>query len=348
MGSTSLLVLSTQDVNAVISQLQPNDLEALMASVFYRLSSSSDHASPHRTAISMARHTALFMPSRVPDLGTAIKVVSVPSSPGSRQGLPGSTLVLDEVTGCVKAILNATALTILRTAAGSLLATRLLASKAPKTLVAFGAGKQIKAHVDLHLRAFSSFESCTIVNRMDNVRLRDLASSLRQSHPSVVFNTLTLDDKYLKDAVRSADVICTATSSERPLFPSGWVSPGTHINLVGSFTPHMHEVDSVLIHRAWKVVVDSREACAIEAGELIAAGKATDPNGSLIELGELVEKGDDGRFVPVELPQGLRAPDGVTIFKSVGVGLQDVAIASLVLSRAEHMGQGTRIENYHI
>lgn len=110
----------------------------------------------------------------------------------------------------------------------------------------------------------------------------------------------------------------------------------------------MHEVDSELIDRAWKVVVDSREACAIEAGELIAAGKTTDPNESFIELGELVGKGVDGKIVPVELPQDLRAPDGVTIFKSVGVGLQDVAIASLVLSRAERMGYGTRIESYHI
>lgn len=109
----------------------------------------------------------------------------------------------------------------------------------------------------------------------------------------------------------------------------------------------MHEVDSGLIDRAWKVVVDSRDACAIEAGELIAAGKAIDPRQSLIELGDLVEKGEDGRFVPVELPQNLRVPDRVTIFKSVGIGLQDVAIASLVLSRAESMGYGTRIENYH-
>ena len=68
----------------------------------------------------MARHTALFMPSRVPDLGTAIKVVSVPSLPETRQGLPSSTLVLDEVTGCVKALVNATALTALRTAAGAI------------------------------------------------------------------------------------------------------------------------------------------------------------------------------------------------------------------------------------
>ena len=215
-------------------------------------------------------------------------------------------------------------------------------------MVAFGAGRQIKAHADLHLRAFPSFNSCTIVNRTDNPRLHELAASLRQSHPSVVFNTLNLTDSHLKEAVQNADVICTATSSETPLFPSEWVSPGTHLNLVGSFTPQMHEVDSELISRTWKVVVDARDACVIEAGELIAAGKTIEPHKYLIELGELVQKGEDGTVVPVELPQELRAPDGVTIFKSVGVGLQDVAIASLVLSRAESSGYGTRIENYHM
>lgn len=116
----SLLTLSAQDVERVLSELESNDLEALMASVFHTLSSGSDYASPHRTSISMARHTALFMPSRVPDLGTAIKVVSIPSSPGISQGLPASTLVLDETTGCVKAIVNATSLTALRTAAGAI------------------------------------------------------------------------------------------------------------------------------------------------------------------------------------------------------------------------------------
>ena len=232
---------------------------------------------------------------------------------------------------------------------GSVLATRLLSSKVPKTLVAFGAGKQIKAHIDLLFRAFLSFESCTIVNRTDNARLRALASFLRQSHPSVAFGTMTLDDRdRVKDAVGKADVICTATSSEKPLFPSEWVSPGTHLNLVGSFTPHMHEVDTELINRTWKVVVDSRDACAVEAGELIAAGKAMDPKAHLIELGELVKEAEDGNFVPVELPNELRKSGGVTIFKSVGVGLQDVAIASLVLSRAERKGYGTRIENYHL
>lgn len=121
----SLLVLSAQDVDNVISGLQPNELEMLMASVFHTLSSGLDYAAPHRTSISMARHTALFMPSRIPDIGTTTKVASVPCSPDAPQGLPASTLILDEATGRIKAIINATALTALRTAAGAIRPTEL-------------------------------------------------------------------------------------------------------------------------------------------------------------------------------------------------------------------------------
>ena len=95
-----------------------------MAHVFYALSHDHDHhvcvTTPHRTAIDMASHRALFMPSRIANMGTAIKVVSVPSVSGDNRGLPATTLVLDENTGATKAVVNARTLTSLRTAAGML------------------------------------------------------------------------------------------------------------------------------------------------------------------------------------------------------------------------------------
>ncbi|KAI6149841.1 NAD-binding protein [Pisolithus tinctorius] len=292
----SLLILSAQDVNTITATLPSAELEALMASVFRRLSSGSHYASPQRTSITMSHHTALFMPSRIEDIGTAIKVVSVPTSADDKRGLPASTIFLDEESGRVEAILNASALTALRTAAGSVLATRLLLSEPPGSLVAFGTGKQIEAHVDLHIR-------------------------------------LVLDDTTnVRSAVGHANVICTATSSTQPLFPSEWVSPGTHLNLVGSFKPSMIEVDCGLINRAEMIVVDSVKACAIEAGELIAAGLNA---GDMVEIGRLVEKRDckDGL-------EETRKGD-VTVFKSVGIGLQDVAIARYVVPKAESLGIGT-------
>ncbi|KAI6023552.1 NAD-binding protein [Pisolithus microcarpus] len=337
----SLLVLSAQDVNTITATFSSAELEALVASVFRRLSTGSDYASPHRTTIAMSHHTALSMPSRVKNVGTAIKVVSVPTSTDDKRGLPASTILMDEETGCVKAIVNASALTALRTAAGSVLATRSLLSNPPTSLVAFGAGKQIKAHVDLHIRAFPSIKRCVIVNRSKNMRLENLLSELRRSHPLVALEGLAADDTTdVRNAVSHASVICTATSSTRPLFPSEWVSPETHLNLVGSFKPGMVEVDCDLIRRAGTIVVDSAEACAVEAGELIAAGLRA---GDMIEIGRLVEDRQGRLQGEIQMTKG-----DVTVFKSVGVGLQDVAIARHVVSKAESLAIGTIVENFHV
>jgi ornithine cyclodeaminase/alanine dehydrogenase-like protein (mu-crystallin family) len=189
--------------------------------------------------------------------------------------------------------------------------------------------------------------------------------------------------------LRDADIICAATSSHSPLFTSDDISSSSftsstqsspyptsskdmqantssthsnhsshkHINLIGSYTPDMHEVDSALIHRAGIVVVDSRVAClgadgvGGEAGELVKAKIGGD---GVIELGELfsgpVEGGDimddvDCKWWEVGVDEAQRARAilageraGLTVFKSVGVGVQDVAIAGLVVRRAEEMG----------
>jgi ornithine cyclodeaminase/alanine dehydrogenase-like protein (mu-crystallin family) len=159
-----------------------------------------------------------------------------------------------------------------------------------------------------------------------------------------------------------ADIICTATSSRSPLFTSNDIPTTnkrhTHINLVGSYTPSMHEVDSALIRRSALVVVDSRVAClgsgsgSGEAGELLKAGM----NGEdVIELGELVLRGGgegkgDSSYKYKEYKVEDVLPTGdhtLTVFKSVGVGVQDVAIAELVVRRAEEMsGIGVLIAEY--
>lgn len=120
----SLLVLSASDVEQVISHFTPNGLQTLIARVFSCISnaSPSQSSTPHRTSIPTPNHTALFMPARMSGYGlqgTTIKLVCVPQNPADGRGLPGSTLVLDEVTGVVKAIVNARNLTPLRNAAGT-------------------------------------------------------------------------------------------------------------------------------------------------------------------------------------------------------------------------------------
>jgi ornithine cyclodeaminase len=140
-----------------------------------------------------------------------------------------------------------------------------------------------------------------------------------------------------------ADIICTATSATTPLFPSSWVTPGTHINLVGSFTPTMHEVDTELIKRAGRVVVDSREACALEAGELIKAGLG---KSEMVEMGEMLRVDGDKGVLPIrEKIDSVKFGD-ITMFKQVGISLLDVAMANAILVRAQSIGLGTCLGDY--
>ncbi|KAI0919477.1 hypothetical protein AcV5_001530 [Taiwanofungus camphoratus] len=373
----SLLVLSEADVAQITSEFSPDELVNLMAQVFFRLSSGSSPGAsgidqPDRLSLSMVHHRSLFMPSRISSIGTAVKVVSVPTSTApsavKRRGLPASTLVLDEQTGSVKAIVNAKHLTALRNAAGSLLASRLLLSSdsRPCTLLAIGAGAQISSHVFLFLTSFPSITACTIFNRSINARLISLVSSLKERFPSVRFemgelpaassttpnSNMRLDevqDAGLRSHVRNANVIITATSSTVPFFPSEYVSPGTHLCLIGSYTPDMHEIDRDLVKRGGTIVVDSRVACLHEAGELISAKLGPS---DLVELGELIQfpvddlRDGDSWTIRDEKIKEIKTSGDVTIFKSVGVGVQDVAIATAVVSSAERSEIGVWIKEY--
>ncbi|KAJ7055043.1 hypothetical protein C8F01DRAFT_994708 [Mycena amicta] len=357
----SLLCLSGSDVALITASMSPDSLQTLMARVFSLLSASDPNNpavfAPHRTSIPMQNHLSLFMPARMisPTLaGTSIKIVSVPTSPTDMRGLPASTLVLDEESGAVKAILNASNLTALRNAAGSLLSCNLVGPRIPTRMVVFGAGAQIDAHVNIFLRVFPSLKRCTIVNRSLNERVERLAERVQTQFPQVELCCVAHDaskpqPEALKTALLSAHLIICATSSTIPLFPSSWVSDGAHIILVGSFKPTMHEVDGTLIHRAVGspkgLLVDSRAACTVEAGELIAARIQPD---QLTEISELVsfDAVTDELLLGRDPNRRLAFNEGetsgpVTIFKSVGVGLQDVAIACAVVKRAEEMGLGT-------
>lgn len=113
-----MLVLSSADVDALVAEISPDELCHLMAAVFKRVSENSGVVMPHRLSVRTESHDTLFMPSRVDTYGTAVKIVSVPTSGGSN-GLPATTLVMDEASGGVKAVVNARKLTAIRTAAGA-------------------------------------------------------------------------------------------------------------------------------------------------------------------------------------------------------------------------------------
>ncbi|KAF7986876.1 hypothetical protein HWV62_12620 [Athelia sp. TMB] len=339
------------DVERITSALNTDELVKLMASAFSVLSSGKGVQSPHRLTLQMGNHKTMFMPSQLEGVGTAVKIVSIPTSEkalATTGGLPGSTVVMDEETGCITAIVNARSLTAQRNAAGSLLATQLLGPKEPRSLVAFGAGKQIEAHVDVFIRAYPSINSVLIINRTENERFAKLLSALISRHGAVTINGIGSDSPEKRSQIQAelaeADIICTATSSTLPLFESSSVRSGVHINLVGSYTPQMMEVGSDLIKRAGTIVVDSREACSVEAGEIIQTGMKP---GDLVEVGELASIGHGGKLaIEEDKCAEVRRAGDVTIFKSVGVGVQDIAIATLVVHQAQKLGVGTRIHAY--
>jgi ornithine cyclodeaminase/alanine dehydrogenase-like protein (mu-crystallin family) len=253
---------------------------------------------------------------------------------------------------------------------GSLVSTSLVATRYPRRIVAFGAGSQIEAHLDLFFRSFKSAASCAIVNRTLNERALDLGNKLNDRHTEVDIKLYaSAEDGHrsgIEDAVRRADLIICATSAAEPLFPSTWVADGTHVVLVGSYTPKMKEVDGELVQRAARssasgtckpvLLVDSKESCMIEAGELLEAKISVE---EMTEIGALVPSLQDGTVDEIclgelfqrvqDLPmnedaQGHTGP--VTIFKSVGVGIQDVVIAKAVVEKAEQSGMGHTIMDF--
>lgn len=333
------------------------------------------------------------MPSRIDTLTSVIKVVSVPTK-DSKNGLPGVTLVMDNETGEPRGLVNARLLTAIRTAAGSALATRAIFSAKRSesgeeakglTLVVFGSGAQAKAHIQLLIHVLPQIKTVVVCNRTlprAQELIQELAPKYNQKVNLWAFSistgestaTTTITTPTLEQIVSSANVICTCTNSKEALFRGEWVRPGTHINMVGSFKPDMHEVDQTLIQRAF-TLVDAKRECEEEAGELILARKQSGYDGILSELGQLFD--DKGTFdlqkVPSEfrdLPSASSSSSSstqhqspistgvskaasaatlvsfrdVSIFKSVGIAAQDVAITALVLDTAEAMQLGSVVD----
>ncbi|KAG0284442.1 hypothetical protein BGZ96_011192 [Linnemannia gamsii] len=369
-------VLSLEHVAAVLKDIDIDDILTSQAQAFHAYSA-NETQTPQRSTLETPYHKTLIMPSRIDTLTSTVKIVSVPKT-DSKDGLPGVTIVLDNKTGEPRGLVNARLLTAVRTAAGSALATRVIFSnkeqqhkkkKQELSLVVFGSGAQAKAHIQLLTHILPDQISRIVICNRTLPRARDLvqeltpecsAKSIDISAFSITTGESTASSRTgtggspqdrLKEIVQTAHIICTCTNTTSPLFPGEWVQPGTHFNMVGSYTPQMHEVDQKLIARAW-TLVDAKKECEHEAGEFILAKEQTGENGVLAELGEIFA--EDGRFLKDALPKEFLEVDrgnindekkkDVTIFKSVGIAAQDVAITALVLDKAVAMGLGSVVD----
>ncbi|MBS1881727.1 MAG: ornithine cyclodeaminase family protein [Actinobacteria bacterium] len=248
------------------------------------------------------------------------KVITInPANPARGQPLiQGVFLLFGGESLAPVAVLDAGALTSIRTAAVSALATRLMARPDASNLVIFGAGVQARAHLEAMV-AVRPIERVTIVDR-DRDRARELAAGAAGLAP-----TIEAGDA---DSVGEAHLVCTCTTSPRPVFDGAKLMAGAHVNAMGSYKPSTAEVDETLVKRAW-IAVETREAALAEAGDLlqpIASGAITE--GSIAaELADLAS----GRIKPPE------AAD-VTLFKSVGIAFEDLVVAAALLERREREG----------
>lgn len=290
---------------------------------------------PLRSAIDVAgAGTTLLMGAALPAAdGEAAslcsKIVSVFGGNRAR-GLPvihGLVVVLDPETGAPCALCDGTFLTAWRTGAASGLATELLARRDARVAAVFGAGVQARTQA-IAIDAVRDLDELRIFARTaDDVArcVRELASELR-ARPVAA--------KSARSALDGADVVCTATTARRPVFESGWLRDGSHVNAIGTFQLDAQELDVATVQRA-RVFVDDREAALAEAGELVEALRAgaTDP----------------ARWTPLGLlacgrAEGRRTDGEVTLFKSVGHAVQDAAAAGAALLRARRLGIGRAVE----
>jgi len=253
----------------------------------------------------------------------SLKTVCVfPENP--KRGLDahqGTVTLFDGETGVVRAVMNASAITAIRTAAVTAVATRLLAREDTDKLAILGSGVQARFHLD-SMRAVRGFDEIVLYSPTPGH-----ASALAQE-----FGVGTATSA--EEAVRGADVVVTATNATEPVLERSWLKDGAHLNAVGGRPPQMTELDPETVAAA-ALFVDRRESAENEAGDYRRALEegAIGPDHIRAEIGEVLIGGKPGREDDAQL----------TMFRSLGLAVEDLAAAEYVVRRAQETGAGTEV-----
>ena len=294
---------------------------------------------PLRTHLNIPPQDAvsLIMPAYVQTEGgdaLAVKVVSLfPKNPERQRKLAliqAAVLVLDAETGRPIALLEGSSLTAIRTGAGSGAAIDLLSRPDSKVVAVFGAGVQGRTQM----------EAACSVRKIERAWVFDTSDKRAEGFVREMAGVGPIPKnlrvaKNAQEALSEADIVCTATTANTPIFSDTDVKPGTHISSIGSYTPEMQEVPAEMVARAL-VVVDSRTAVLAETGDLLKpmqAGLFGEEHISA-ELGEIVLGRKPGRS----------SPEQITFYKSVGVAVQDALAAQLALQNARTQRLGTDVK----
>jgi ornithine cyclodeaminase len=345
-------LLTERDIHSVLPM---DDLIETMASALARFSSRAVDQ-PMRTAIAIADDAFFWsMPAFAPDRGhgstaraphrpsdqdesrssardggaLGTKLVTLYGSNTAR-GLPShlaSIILLDPDTGALRAVLDGRYITEARTAAVSAVSSRLLARRTSKSLAILGTGVQARSHLDA-LSRVHALGQVTVWS--PNKRHRD---QFIDDMKSAGTGKKLAAAEHAGEAVVGADIIVLVTSSPTPVLESGWVKPGAHIIGVGACRPNQREIDPDLMARA-RLFVDSREAALVESGDVVMGieERRFGPEHIVAELGDVVA-GATGRRNDTE----------ITVFKSLGMAIEDVMAADLAYHRAREKGIGLEL-----
>jgi ornithine cyclodeaminase len=267
------------------------------------------------------------MPCEVVERVIGLKVISAMADNPAKghEAHQAVVLLFDENTGTPVAMIEGGVITALRTAAATAVATRELSRPDSSTLAILGTGTQARAHVDA-MQLVRSFKAIRVYSR-DEGRRRAFAAETERRLGVTVTATNTAEE-----AVRGADVVCTVTSSKTPVLERAWLSDGVHVNAVGASLRTSREIDTETV-RAARVFVDSRESATNEAGELLKAIEegAVGTDHIAAEIGEVLLGKARGRCSTSE----------ITVFRSLGLAIQDVLAANHAYTAARTKSAGT-------
>jgi alanine dehydrogenase len=311
-----LIVLSEGQVRELL------DLDALvdaLASAHAELSAGKASMPPRIAAFGREDGLLGAMPSYLPSTGLVCKLVTLFPRNRDRHTHQALICVFDPDNGVPVALMDGTYITATRTAAGSALASRLLAREDARVLAVLGSGVQARTHADA-LRRVRSFDEVRVASR-DSARAAALAAELGATAAAS-----------FEEAIRGADVVAATTHATEPIVLREWLSPGVHVNSVGANPAGRGEIDPAIVRDAL-VAVESRSSTLAPP----PAGAPEFLDGApedVVELGELVSGTRPGRT----------SEDQITLYKSVGVAVQDAAAASLVLAAAREQSIGQEIQ----
>jgi ornithine cyclodeaminase/alanine dehydrogenase len=324
------LILSSSQVRSLLSM---SDCISAVEEAFREFASGTT-TMPTRVGVQLTEKAGWLgiMPaylSRMESLST--KIVSVYTQNQTARGIPNVQAVIilnDAQNGRVAAILEGSYITAMRTGAVSGVATKYLARQESEVVGVVGAGVQARKQ----LEAICAVRKVrrAVVYDVDKKRASNFVTEMSAQ---LGINISIADTP--SELSKASDIIATATTSSSPVLNGRDIKPGTHINAIGAFTPTTRELDDDVVASS-KIVVDSLEAALAEAGDIIIPLK----NGVIqreqiwAELGELVLGKKPGR----------ESSEERTLFKSVGLGIQDAAVAKLVFSRAQSLGVGAQFD----